>query len=258
MVNTTLIIEVIAIIFLIGILAYIAVVMFSRPKPDGPPGKNCWAGTKYNAAYTDNGASGCISTPETPVSESECKNGIWMSSTADGSKGYCVCNKSFFGKNCDKECGSDVPCPSGSSCINGKCTSEKCKCLDGWTCSSGYNCDTCLPGRGPAGDCSKKLITKPLYVYLPCMGASSHPSTINNECIRQFGSNAKFSEYANLNHANPNPCTDILGIGKRRYVCEVPKYYAAPTFNPSTWNPLNEVKGKIIISEPDGFEPYRT
>lgn len=235
MVNTTLIIEVIAIIFLIGILAYIAVVMFSRPKPDGPPGKNCWAGTKYNAAYTDNGASGCISTPETPVSESECKNGIWMSSTADGSKGYCVCNKSFFGKNCDKECGSDVPCKNGQSCQNGKCVGGKsCDCkkqgfdASKYTCGSGSDkCNMCTEDWGPGfPSCNMKKYKELTLATRHCHQTGDSDDEWDTICKQDYPGSSYVGPVCSSSQSG---C--FFSHFNRVGVCKIPVAYAFPGFD---------------------------
>ena len=232
MVNTTLIIEVIAIVFLIGIIAYIAFVMFGPAKPDGPPGK-CWPGTQYDEAY-----GGCVSTPLTPVSKSECENGVWKPANTEGTKGICVCESGYFGSKCGKQCDSSVPCKGDAQCINGKCTSKQCKCPDGQTCSSGSKCDTCLPGYGPLFPECKKHFTKPIILFNQCMwkGPLTTENVISRMCKYNFGPLAEYHEVNESPHCPIDKCP----YRNDKYMCHVPSYYADASWEPELYNPCRD------------------
>jgi len=233
--QTKLILEILAVIILVSILGYVVVKIYGGGS-DTPSAANCHPGTKRDATY------GCVTCSGDPnsdqscwVSKTACKHGSFLETS--GGKGVCSCIAPYFGANCDQMCSSNVPCPTGSKCVGGKCVGgSTCNCPEGQTCSDGKTCDTCLPGRGPPGDCSKKLFSKPIILYNQCKrsGLWTTDSTINQQCKQNFGPRAEMSTYSGENYASdPNPC----GGTQERYVCKVPKYYADSSWNPATYNP---------------------
>ena len=102
----------------------------------------------------------------------------------------------------------------------------------GWQDGIDQMCVECKPGRGPPGDCSKKLFTdKPITINSACLwGGNIGWDHQDQYCKNTFGQNSYVDHNKKCDTDN---CPK--GADQFRYGCVVPKYYANLDFIPDTW-----------------------
>lgn len=274
--STAVIIEIIVSLMILSVLGYMAWTVYG-PSPNGPTthtGK-CVGGYVYDPQL-----KGCVSAgaKQKVSSAGACKNGSRFVSTGPG-EGICVCDSTSFGPDCGAMC-SDTYKPTGcSSCVNGSCGScsngktgpgcrgtsptctsqncqlpgcKDCKCQPGFKTSgkTGQLCDECEDGMGPPGKCDKKHFTNSIKLFTPCMWRQTPHNTVTTQyCQKMYGN---LSSITKLN-GDWKPAGTGCGGVHDRFVCNVPSYYANPSFSGivNTAAHLNSDPPYM----PPGFEP---
>lgn len=118
---------------------------------------------------------------------SDCIDGVCVS--------RCTHDEFCDGNEC-VECNSDIPCPDGKICENGKCV-----CPDGQFEDEAGRCVPCLPGECPPChvctpegckpiDCGDKVCDPTLNDCVDCVGSGDcgqNEKCVNNECVCKDG-----------------------------------------------------------------------
>jgi len=257
--QTQAIIEGIVAIGLVVVLAYMLVKMYGGGGTGN--GTHCQPGTYPYQGF----CIGCENVSDCHVTKhGGCVNGgVWQPLDQTGTIGFCSCPAPYFGKRCEKECNSEIKCPTGT-CQDGACISAKCKCPDGQTCAPGSSkCTKCLPGRGPGyPDCSKKLFNEPIVSGLPnCISVAGGYSqdSLKTKCKKIYGNSASVIPRSNAVEAFCGyGCAP--GFGYRQ--CYVPEYYANSNFNPKNFNACkktNKLNGyqQWLVAGGEPSAPYQ-
>lgn len=170
--------------------------------------------------------------------------------------GNCQCAPGYSGPQCETtapKC-TDKNCYMGNWMTGPMCIKDTCSCNEGWATSGKvpYMCDECAPGywpnpgEAPAGTypCSKKLFTTPIkssvnncWLYTGWNGNDA-----DGWCKTIYGANS--SVYPNK--TNPDQTCGGGGhcvSGYAYAMCNVPAYYADPSFNPATWQSCPQQTG---------------
>jgi hypothetical protein len=251
--TTQLIVGLLVSSILVGILITLYVKIFAK-KSGG--GDTCQPGTTEQPGFgcmsCDPNDSACATC--TTDGAKKCQNGGTCTALGTGgTAGVCVCPAPYFGNNCEKQCSADVPCASGTCLPNGTCSTtpgsctaanciaphcdpKTCLCADGWADDpndpTGKKCGTCAPGRGPPGDCSKKIFTNSgLKLALPeCYDVGWRSAAeLNGYCQNAYGNSSSWDPTAYECYPNL-ACNSTTS----RPICDVPNFMANPTFPLST------------------------
>lgn len=210
-------------------------------------------GTCYPMSTDGTGACSCVAPyfgnncEKICDSTTPCKNG------GQCQNGVCVCASGFAGAQCEQK--TNIPCnpltckfdpfKGTSHCVYGG--PNNCNCMAGWKTSQNSTtwCDTCQDGYGPLpGDtnsppgivpCSKKLFTEPILVGTQNCWDQDYwggYQNITNSCQGYFGDASTYAGGVSGYKACGTGCS----IGSPRPLCIVPKYWADPSFVPSSWS----------------------
>ena len=246
--TTQLIIGLVVATILIGILIALYIKIFS--KPSTPSSDGCQSGTTNTLGV---GCSSCASAScASCTADGDCLNGGTCQKIGSGAKGVCVCPKPYSGLKCETQCLSNSDCPSGS-CVNGTCdlntgpcTTANCqppncdlstcpKCADGWASDKndpGKKCGICAPGRGPPGDCSKKIVNNITVSLNNCQSNLASKSRLDGLCAATFPGSSSNGDFCSSSFS-----VDKCAAAFNTPQCLLPNALVDTNFVAETWTP---------------------
>ena len=222
----------------------------------------CWNATANQGV--------CIVGTSCPcTANSDCKNGGTCDPVKTGPN--CACPPGFSGTRCEvksADCKDKTKCGTGGICGT---DGVSCSCKSGWDQNAdtdGIQCNTCLGGRGPPGECSGELVgvggILPIYptTDATCINTDIGWGTesLNTFCLSHMGDDtgATWAGYCS-NDTNANACRTVVNIGDwetNQQYCKMPKGWWVKAGTSQTGYSACNVSDTAVkggVAQPPGF-----